>query len=837
MGAFVFAVLYDVGTAYLFCGGNVVEQMKGCRSRDCRFMEGSSFCMGRSEEDLKKVTVILITWIMLIASFALMVPAAGASTVETERQIDSGTGATPNYRTFHKSDLKAMPVTGGNYTCLKSQPPYTYFTQDWFGVKLAYFLDVEVGLKEGTTGIKFIAEDDYSITLTLDEIRNANPKGLYAILGWKNGEVNTTGGPYTELDEEEGPIRLVPPQSVVGPKDQGGVPNWNKSVRWLRAIEVQPTPPGLPPVDPSSIPPGELIVYGNILNRKSFTVDQLKSMKSYTGTYHWEKEGNEGDKVCTGIPIDFLQNSVLGTRTGTTGTEIIAADNFVRTLDNKQIDGSAYPSGLPALLAWNIDGKDLAAGRRAAGEGPLQFIKPQESPTDGNLSRWVKSVRNVNVLPDADNPKPDVAAIPSDRVVASGNIDPNNIPSYWYLAEGYTGGGFEEYICICNPNSWETKVIIEYQVEGEDSKTQPEMIVPPRSRTTVKVNDAVGMDKNVSATVEGYHSDSIVVERAMYWNGRSGGHCAAGVTDPAASWYLAEGCTSQGFETWVLMQNPGDDEAQVDLTYMTGTGKKSGPSFKLAGHSRKTVDVAEIMPNEVQVSTRVASTKPIIAERAMYWNGRAGGHCAVGVQDPGKEWYLAEGSTNNFETWILLQNAGGSKATAQLTYMTPGGEKEGPQVVLDPGSRQTVNVADKVANEDSISTKIVSDQPIIAERAMYWNNRKGGHCEHGSDYPKFRSYLAEGATDGGFETWILVQNPSPVDATVYITYLTDKGAQEKAPLQVPSNTRVSINALDDVGANFNVSAQVYSQVPVCVERAVYWSGRVEGSCANGYPTW
>ncbi|RJP31699.1 MAG: hypothetical protein C4536_07435, partial [Actinobacteria bacterium] len=33
------------------------------------------------------------------------------------------------------------------------------------------------------------------------------------------------------------------------------------------------------------------------------------------------------------------------------------------------------------------------------------------------------------------------------------------------------------------------------------------------------------------------------------------------------NWYLAEGCTQGGFETWVLVQNPGDTPAQATLTF------------------------------------------------------------------------------------------------------------------------------------------------------------------------------------------------------------------------------------------------------------------------------
>ena len=89
-------------------------------------------------------------------------------------------------------------------------------------------------------------------------------------------------------------------------------------------------------------------------------------------------------------------------------------------------------------------------------------------------------------------------------------------------------------------------------------------------------------------------------------------------------------------------------------------------------------------------------------------------------------WYLAEGSTGiseegNFETWVLVQNPGGSTADVTLTYMTSSGAVEGPSLELDPNTRQSVNVADTLDNVWSVSTRVTSNQPIIAERSMYWN--------------------------------------------------------------------------------------------------------------------
>ncbi|MCG2794725.1 MAG: hypothetical protein L6427_02445, partial [Actinomycetia bacterium] len=97
-----------------------------------------------------------------------------------------------------------------------------------------------------------------------------------------------------------------------------------------------------------------------------------------------------------------------------------------------------------------------------------------------------------------------------------------------------------------------------------------------------------------------------------------------------------------------------------------------------------------------------------------------------------KTWYLAEGSTGSdpacsFETWVLVMNPGSETANVELTYMTENGAVPGPSMELEPGSRRTVNVADVVPDNWSVSTKVVSDQDVIAERSTYWNGRVGGH--------------------------------------------------------------------------------------------------------------
>jgi hypothetical protein len=68
-------------------------------------------------------------------------------------------------------------------------------------------------------------------------------------------------------------------------------------------------------------------------------------------------------------------------------------------------------------------------------------------------------------------------------------------------------------------------------------------------------------------------------------------------------------------------------------------------------------------------------------------------------------------------------------------------------------------MADDTSNKDA-SIKVESDQPVIPERAVYRDNRREGHESIGTISPSENYYLAEGSTNYGFTTYVLVQNPN-----------------------------------------------------------------------------
>jgi len=255
---------------------------------------------------------------------------------------------------------------------------------------------------------------------------------------------------------------------------------------------------------------------------------------------------------------------------------------------------------------------------------------------------------------------------------------------------------------------------------------------------------------------------------------------------------------------------------------VTGTdqdGNTASGTLSLAPNRRGTVKMNDILPG-VDVSTVVTANQPVIAERAMYWSNWAGCHASLGVTATATTWYLAEGCTSgSFDTWILLQNPNTTSATVVATIMQDNGTTVQIPTTVAPNSRGTIHVDDTVPSS-SFSSTITSDVGIVVERSMYFDSGNAGHNTPGKTSVATTWYLAEGCTTGGFDEWILIQNPQLTAATVTLTLMRDDGGTVIREYTVPATSRQSI--LVNRLASGSVSATLTSDIGIVVERAMYW---------------
>ncbi|MHC1739941.1 MAG: cohesin domain-containing protein [Anaerolineaceae bacterium] len=445
---------------------------------------------------------------------------------------------------------------------------------------------------------------------------------------------------------------------------------------------------------------------------------------------------------------------------------------------------------------------------------------------------------------------PEATYIPFDSI--GGEVttrEYTNVVQNWYLAEGYTGNNTSTFILVQNPTVSTAQICVTYMLQGGGVKMR-KIEVAPQSRYTIAAQDSGQVGTGVAFSTKLASSQTIIVERSMYWpngEGTQGGHATTGVTSPATEWYLAEGFTGANFMTYILIQNPNNEAANVEITYMPDVGSNIVKTIIVPGNSRFTVVVHDPDPAgpgigiDKAFATRLVSTnrKPIIVERAMYFGNE--GHEAMGVTGPNRTWYLAEGYTDlGFGTFILIQNPNEQEAVIAITYMLPGGSTVNKQITVAPYSRFTV-----VATEDStygvgaaktFSTKLESTVPIIVERAMYWpngTNTQAGHDSPGVTAAAKNWNLAEGFTGAGFDTRILIQNPNAEWADLKIIYMKQGGGVITKTVSIQPYARFTIigseGSLFGVGPDLAFATRIESNQPIIVERAMYFPGGGHGT--------
>lgn len=230
----------------------------------------------------------------------------------------------------------------------------------------------------------------------------------------------------------------------------------------------------------------------------------------------------------------------------------------------------------------------------------------------------------------------------------------------WLFAEGYTGGGFQEYFVLANYATTASTAAI--MLEYSNGNTQAvQVVVPALGRTVFDVNQAnahptgtctptpCSTTANVSAEITS--TGPIVADRLMYFHFGpsfySGGTDTVGEPGPASHsvYAFAEGYTANTFEEFLTLQNPTNASETVAVTLFADTYVMQ-QQVTVAAHSRQTVSInALVAPiaqaydnmgaNSFAVSLTVqalGANAKVVAERPMYFDfyGDPGGTDAIG---------------------------------------------------------------------------------------------------------------------------------------------------------------------------------------------------------------
>ena len=167
----------------------------------------------------------------------------------------------------------------------------------------------------------------------------------------------------------------------------------------------------------------------------------------------------------------------------------------------------------------------------------------------------------------------------------------------------------------------------------------------------------------------------------------------------------------------------------------------------------------------------------MVADRLIRWGGNGYGSAVdAGAAAPSTTWYLAEGSTGLFQLYYLLLNPGLTPATVTVKYLREGAGPITKTYTVPAQSRTACSSISRISDWSCrrSARQITSNQPIVAERAMYFSVHQvfdAGTGAMGSPQLATQWQFAESSTGPFFDEFVSLLNPSTTQtATATLTF-------------------------------------------------------------------
>ncbi|MBA2353171.1 MAG: IPT/TIG domain-containing protein [Acidobacteria bacterium] len=320
---------------------------------------------------------------------------------------------------------------------------------------------------------------------------------------------------------------------------------------------------------------------------------------------------------------------------------------------------------------------------------------------------------------------------------------------------------------------------------------------------------------------------------------------------PAFVRYFAEGASGSFFSTRFALANPHDEQVAVTATFTDTAGGATSMELIVPAMGRATIDESNrpALGSEA-FATRFDASREIGIDRTMEWaaGGVAyGAHSETGIAEPRTSWVVAEGATiGGFNLFYLLQNPTDESAEIKVTYLLATGQRieKVHSVAAQARTNIWVNKEAPMLESAEMSATFTSlnNVPVVVERSMYRNVGgqlfTAGHNSAAIAEPALRWFLAEGATGGTFDTFVLIGNPNATEARLRVSYLRAGAAPLVKEYVAAPQSRLTlwVDEQDPVLANAEVSTIVESTnaTPVVVERAMWWRATPEGEWTEAH---
>jgi hypothetical protein len=546
-----------------------------------------------------------------------------------------------------------------------------------------------------------------------------------------------------------------------------------------------------------------------------------------------------GTNFKNGIIVRF--GALSGTVLSVTSTSLV-----VRT--------PAQAEGLVALTLLNTDGNGVQLPQAFTYRAPapvVTSVSPVRGPASGSTDVTITGLNfNPAVSVSVDTLQATVVSVTPTRIVV-------RMPAHAPTLVGLT---------VTNPDSqlvWKPGSYT--YVSGGPAVTQ---VLPPSGPLAGANTIAILGSGFVNSTVaiDGINA-SVLTRTAEMLTVRVPAHGAGVVAvmvrnsdglsvtapnaytyeDPSAPFtrYFAEGASGSFFQTRFAIANPHEEDVPLLVTFTDTAGTPTTMEMTIPARTRATIDESNRPPLASEAfATKFDAPRVLGVERTMTWAAGGptyGSHSDTGSPAPRTSWLLAEGATiGGFNTFYLVQNPTTTAADVKVQYLLSTGERIERIHPVGPLSRTNIwvnkDAPELAAAEMSASITSLNDVPIVVERSMYRNNGdelfSAGHNSAAIDAPALRWFLAEGATGGTFDEFVLIANPNGSPADLKVSYLRAGKLPIVKNYTAAAQSRLTIwvdqEAPELAAAEVSIIIESVTATPVVVERSMWWRATPAG---------
>ncbi|MEO5822524.1 MAG: IPT/TIG domain-containing protein [Vicinamibacteraceae bacterium] len=316
---------------------------------------------------------------------------------------------------------------------------------------------------------------------------------------------------------------------------------------------------------------------------------------------------------------------------------------------------------------------------------------------------------------------PDGDGVSNDAEFAAGSHPRGVIRRY--LAEGIESEQMHTRLAIANPEQADAHVLLTF-LTATGASARQQIDVPARSRRTVDLSTVPELAGASFSTV--LEADGVVAldRRVSFGPAGRAASVATAVDEPSATWSLAPESTAAASELFYLVLNPGETDAQVQVSYLRPDGAEPlVRSYPVAAHSRATIWVDRQDPSlaatEVGAEIRTLEATPIVVERTSYVTEASSAVPRSGATQAGRtSAAVASGDDARIggARWLMADSEPGSTAAATTLTVSNRGAATQVRVTLLFEDGAEVATTLPVASGARVEVPFASAFPAAAGR-------------------------------------------------------------------------------------------------------------------------